>query len=236
MSNEMDDFATDDFQELLDSLSGLTVVPPNGGKRGGRKGSNIGADVLGITMLTELLKNHHVDFANPANIKTNFLYGVIDSNSVKTADQKSKGIKPSYGLSGILAIQIAQTSEKVVYLQQWKGNVVNGTLSFQKADSPYQLVVNPENGCKSFWKVNKKGEYFLFPFSSIVSFEDYLDAIVGNTELLVSFPNEEVSKLQGLAEILANVNINAVVNSNSVVDSDNEDDSEFEDEDEEEEV
>jgi hypothetical protein len=238
----MDNFANDngdqfdDFQDLLDSLDGLSI--PNGtGKRGGRKGNNIGADILGPTMLKDLLANHHVNLGNRAERKINYLYGVIDSASCTTAKNKSMGIPPStpngqYRQTGIQAISIAQTTEKVLYLQQWRGNVINGVLSFQRVKSPYELMTNPKDINKdtgkpitSFYKRVGK-ELIAFDFDSIVVFEDYLNAIIEVTELPVSFPNEEVSKLQGLSEILANVNL-----SNVVVSEDNSD--EFDDSEEE---
>ena len=237
-TNVDDDGSFDDFQELLDGIQLSPVVP---GKRGRGVTNNTGADVLGVPALKDLLTNHHVDFFGDSSkgIQPNSkpapytLYGIIDAKSVTRAEMKSQGIEPgiSHRQTGILAVSLAQDSEKVVFLQMWRGNIVNGVLSFTRvySKSTYKYVSNPD-GIKSFWKVDTNGKYTSFNFSELVFFKDYLNAIVTSLEVPVSFPVEEVSKMQGLSEILANVNVNTTKTNEVEVSSLLEDD---EDEDEE---
>lgn len=214
----VNDAENDEFQELLDNLPGLSPIVP--GKRGGgRKATNnTGCDVLGVKMLEELKSNHCVDLSKRENVKGNTLYGIIDRNSVARATQISRNIKPSYHQVGVLAFSIARNAEKVIFLQLWKGTIVNGVLSFQKVYSDrkdyilqgetYDLEGNPVN--ESFWRTDKNGDkYSFYEMGIFVSFEDYLNAIAEVEEVPVSFPNEEVNRLKGLSEILANVNLNA---------------------------
>jgi|SRR5665213_470029 len=245
MSNDFTavDDSTDEFQELLDSLPGLSPVVP--GKRGGgRKATNnTGADVLGIVMLNELRTNHHVNLFQKGNLKGNTLWGVIDQKSYDRANQVSRNIEPSYSQTGILAVSLAKTPDGTIFVQWWKATVVNNVLSFQKIlrkGADYQLCANSK-GQMGIWKMDattglpetkNNGDYFSFPYSTLVDFEDYLNALVEVTEVPVSFPNEEVSKLQGLSEILANVNLNSTDVSTDVVE-DEEDEVDIEEDDEE---
>jgi len=237
----MDNFANNDnsdgFQELLNSLPTLAPVVP--GKRGGgRKASNnIGADVLGVEMLKELRTNHHVNLFG-GDLKGNTLWGVVDQKSYDRAKQISMSIAPSYPQTGILSVSLTQTTEGNIVVQWWKATSINGVLSFRKfyrKGAEYALMKN-QKGDYGIWKIDSStgnpevknnGDYFSFPYGELVDFEDYLNSIVEVTELPVSFPDEEVSKLKGLSEILASVNIN------TVVDSTDDSDEEFEEEEDE---
>jgi hypothetical protein len=217
----------DEFQELLGSIFLSPVVP---GKRGGgRKATNnIGADDLGIAMLNTLRTQHHVNLFIDGNLKGNTLWGVIDQKSYDRAKQVSMNIIPSYSQTGILAVSLARTNEGVIFVQWWKATLVNSVLSFQKIlrkGAEYQLCAN-KKGQMGIWKMDattglpeekNNGEYFSFPYSTLVDFEVYLNALVVEGEFPVSFPNEEVSKLQGLTEILAHVNLNTEIPSTSDV-------------------
>jgi len=227
LNGDVDDF--DDFQELLD---GITINPVETGKRGRKSATNnIGADVLGVPMLEDLLTNYRIDFVgNPAkgiapthNLKDSAftLFGVIDAQSVRRAKMISRNIKPIYNQVGVLAVSLAKDQSGNVIFQWWKGTVVNNVLTFQKVFSPSKDFVyktNPQ-GIKNFWSVDKNGNYKVFPWSELVDFEVYLNAIVTETEVPVSFPSDEVSKLKGLSQILAGVN----TNSTSVVEVNNND-------------
>lgn len=219
----------DEFQELLDSLPGLSPVTP--GKRGGgRKATNnIGADVLGYKMLQELRTNHHVDLFQPGTLKGNTLWGIIDQKSFDRAKQVSMNIDPSYSQVGVLAVSLAKSDEGTIFVQWWKATLVKGVLTFQKIlrkGADYNLCANLK-GQMGLWKMdsttglpqekNENGDYISFPFNELVSFEVYLNAIVEITGAPVSFPNEEVSRLQNLSEILANVNLNTEVPNESSV-------------------
>jgi hypothetical protein len=240
MSNN---FAIDDeFQELLD---GLTIAPVVPGKRGGgRKATNnIGADVLGIVMLKELRLNYHVNLFDAQNLKGNTLWGVIDSKSFDRARQVSMNIEPSYSQVGILAISLSQNADKEIFVQWWKATVLNGILSFRKIDrkgEDYRLCQNL-SGQYGLWKMdsttglpqerNEKKDYISFPYSTLVDFEAYLNAVAKVAEVPVSFPDGEIENLKGLSEILANVNLNTEVPKNSTTDEDDSLEDEF-DEDE----
>ena len=229
-ADNADDF--DDFQELLD---GIALSPVVRGKRGGgRKATNnIGADILGIATLQELRKNHHVNLQNPANLKGNTLWGVIDQNSFNLATQNSMGIESSYKQQGVLAVSLTKSDGGKIVLQWWKATIINDILQFRKvfkSGEQYHLCKNPQ-GNYGLWKidastgtpvVNGSGSYTSFNLNTLVSFEEYLNAIVMATEVPVSFPNDEVSKLQGLSEILASVNLNHEVPDNSTTELDNE--------------
>lgn len=217
----------DGFQDLLESILLSPVIP---GKRGGgRKATNnIGADVLGISMLKDLRTNHHVNLFAAGNLKGNTLWGVIDQKSYDRANQVAMNITPSYPQTGVLAVSLAQTQDKDIVVQWWKATVVNGVLSFQKIlrkGAQYQLSKDSK-GNFGLWKIDAttglpetkaNGDYFSFAYSTLVDFEVYLNAIVEVTEVAVAFPNEEVSKLQGLSEILANVNLYAEIPNGSSV-------------------
>jgi len=206
----------DDFQELLD---GIQLNPVVSGKRGRKSATNnIGADILGLPMLTDLLTNHHVDFVgDPAKgiapkhkLSANTLYGVIDAQSVRRAKMISKNIKPSYNQVGVFAVSLAKDSTGAIAFQWWKGTVVNSVLTFQKVYSDskeFQLRTNPQ-GIQTFWNVDKNGTYKVFPFNELVDFEEYLNAIAVTAEVPVSFPVDEVSRLKNLSEILASINTN----------------------------
>lgn len=213
MSNNFtpDDDNIVDFQELLDSLPGLSseVSGKRGG--GGRKSTiNIGADDLGVTMLEDLVKNYKVDLLKKENIKANFLYGIIDRNSELRAGQRDKEAdKLSYRQTGVLAFSIARSASGNVFIQLWRGTIASGVLYFQKmfpAGKDYRYGTN-EKGLVSFWRTNKKGEKFSFgELGTFVDFEVYLNAIVEFAKVPVAFPDGEVAKMQNLSEILANVN------------------------------
>jgi hypothetical protein len=230
----------DDFQELLDGLPQLTPIA-RGKRGGGRKATNnIGADVLGVKTLDDLRNNHNVDLVRDG-IKVKFLYGLIDQPSYSRAVQIDRGIATSYPQVGAMGFSIEQSTSGEIFLQLWKGTTVNGVLSYQKTYSKskdYRYGANKE-GAVSFWRTNDKGEMYNFQeLGTIVVFEDYLNAIVTETELPVSFPEAEVSNLQGLAEILANVNVNTVVPvvMDSTMTLDSEEDEVEDDEEEEDEV
>src|ERR1017187_731389 len=192
------DDSDDEFQELLDSLPGLSPIVP--GKRGGgRKATNnTGADVLGVKALDEFRQNHVVDLTKKDNVFVNFLYGIVDQNSYSRAVQISRNIKPSYPQVGVLAMSIAKSSEGDIFLQLWKGTIVDGVLSFQKVYSKskdYKFGKN-KSGLNSFWRTDKNNEMYTFgELGVIVPFEEYLNAVVTTTEVPVSFPDEEVIKL-----------------------------------------
>ena len=249
MTNLSNNFAVaddndDEFQGLLEGILLSPVVP---GKRGGgRKATNnIGADVIGYKMLQELRTNNHVNLFQPGTIKGNTLWGVIDQKSFDRAKQVSMNIAPSYPQTGILAVSLALADDgKTVFVQWWKATVVKGVLSFQKVlrkGADYQLCANLK-GQMGLWKMdattglpqekNDNGDYFSFPYNELVDFEVYLNAIVNVEEVPVSFPDGEVSKLQNLSEILANVNVYTAVSSISevseVVDTEDEDEDEEE--------
>ena len=199
----------DDFQEMLDGIELSPILP---GKRGGgrKTTNNIGADVIGVRMLDDLRNNHNVDLTKKENLKGNFLYGVIDQNSYSRAVQISRSIKVSYPQVGVLAMSITQNSEGEIYLQLWKGTIVNSILTFQKVYSKskdYRIGKN-SNGQTSFWRTDNNGKTYSFSeLGTIVSFEDYLNSVVEVTELPVSFPSEEIDNLKNLSEILASVNL-----------------------------
>ena len=230
---------SDDFQDLLDNLPGLSPVVP--GKRGGgRKATNnIGADVLGIEMLKDLRTNHHVDLFQAGNLQGNVLWAVIDQKSFDRAKQISMNITPSYSQTGVLAVSLARNADGVIFIQWWKAVIVNSVLSFSKIlrkGAEYQLCKNPQ-GNTGIFKIDattglpetrNDGGYFSFPYSTLVSFEDYLNAIVEVTEVPVSFPSSEVDTLKGLSEILANVNLNASISTEVEVDFENSEDEEDE--------
>jgi hypothetical protein len=230
----MDDFTNgntddfDDFQELLDSLPELSAIPK--GKRGSKGAkNNIGASVLSYKLLRDFVEHRFVDLTKKENRKGNFLYGIIDNPSVSRAGQIAAGIKKlSYPHVGVLAMAISK-DEDGFFLVLWKGNIVDGVLSFEKTFSTtkeYRFGQNSE-GINSFWRRNKNGE--MLPFTelgTIVPFEEYLNAIVEETELPVSFPTEEISKLRGLSEVLANVNFNSNPQSSLIEDEDSENDDE----------
>jgi hypothetical protein len=230
MSNNFaDNDNIDDFQELLESLPGLTPIA-RGKRGGGRKATNnIGADILGVTMLDDLRKNHNVDLTKKENLKVKFLYGYIDQPSYSRAVQIDRGIKTSYPQVGVMAFSIAKSASGDVFLQLWKGIIVNGVLSFDKGYSKskdYKFGQNKE-GATSFWRTDDKGEMYSFSeLGTIVVFEDYLNAIVTEAEVPVSFPDAEVNNLQGLSEILAQVNLNSNDNEDNSLKVD-EDDNEF---------
>jgi hypothetical protein len=215
-SGNTDDF--DDFQDFLDNLPGLSAIPK--GKRGSKGAkNNIGASVLSYKLLRDFVEYRVVDLTKKENLKGNLLYGIIDTPSVSRAGQIAAGIKKlSYPHVGVLAMAIVKDEDGDIKLQLWKGNIVNGVLSFDKTfttSKEYRYCQNPE-GITSFWRKNKNGE--MLPFTelgTIVPFEEYLNAIVQEAEVPVSFPNDEVSKLRGLSEILANVNLNKEIPDNS---------------------
>jgi hypothetical protein len=233
MSNNFaDDDNIDDFQELLESLPGLTPIV-RGKRGGGRKATNnIGADILGVPMLDDLRKNHSVDLTKKENLKVKFLYGYIDQPSYSRAVQIDRGIKTSYPQVGVLAFSIAKSASGEVFLQLWKGITVNGVLSFDKTYSKtkdYKFGQNKE-GDTSFWRTDDKREMYSFSeLGTIVVFEDYLNAIVTEAEVPVSFPDAEVNNLQGLSEILAQVNLNSPTPTPVVedVEEDEDDDNEY---------
>lgn len=240
MSNDFTSDNTDEFDELLASLPGLSPIVP--GKRGGgRKATNnIGADDLGLSMLKTLRSDNHVDLFTAGNLKGNTLWGVIDQKSYDRANQVAMGITPSYSQTGILAVSLAKTNEGEIFVQWWKATLVNSVLSFQKVlrkGAQYLLGANSK-GQMGIWKIDatsglpevkNNGDYFSFPYSTLVDFEVYLNAIVEVHEVAVSFPNEEVSQLRGLAEILAQVNLNAIINEPVEVMTEEEDEEDEED-------
>jgi hypothetical protein len=230
----MDDFTVvgdndDDFQAILDNLPGLSPVVP--GKRGGgRKAiNNIGADTVGIEMLKVLRTDHHVDISKAENLKGRRLWGVIDQPSFDRARQISMNVEEdelSYSQKGVLAISLDINDAKEIFVKWWKGTIVNGVLSFRhvfRKGEDYKLCKDTK-GRYGLWKMDSttglprtknNGDYFSFPYSTLVNFEDYLNAIVEVTEVPVSFPEGEVTKLENLSEILANVNLNADVQNNN---------------------
>lgn len=237
MSNNFtpDEDGFDEFQELLNNLPGLSpVIPGKRGRGGGR--NNIGADVLGYKTLQELRTNYHVDLFEAGNLKGNTLWGIIDQKSFDRAKQISMSIEPSYSQVGVLAVSLARTDDGTIFVQWWKATVVKGVLSFSKVlrkGADYQLCANRE-GKLGLWKMdattglprekNEQGDYISFPFNELVDFEVYLNAIVELKEIPVTFPKEEVSKLQNLSDILANVNFNVEVPAEAAIELDDEND------------
>lgn len=213
----------DELQVFLDGLNCLSPVTP--GKRGGgRKATNnIGADTLGVDMLNALRNEFHVSLSKPGNLKGNTLWGVIDQKSYDRANQLARGIDPSYSQVGILAISLAPLPETSTFgkafVQWWKGTIVNDVLTFKKVffkGMNYVLDYDPSKKL-GLWKVDSATgkpilrsdgkTYFSFPLHTLVDFEAYLNTIVEVAEVPVSFPENEVAKLRGLSEILANVNV-----------------------------
>jgi hypothetical protein len=254
MSNMSNDFTVvddndDDFQELLNGIEIAPVVPGKSG--GGRSANNIGAEVLGRVMLAELRTNHHVNLST--DLASNTLWGVIDQKSFDRAQRIARKVEDKkYSQTGILAVSLVKAPEGefgIGVMQWWKATLVNGVLAFQKAyrkGADYQLCVNPQGGngiykidaktSKPSFTTDKNGNkyYIPFPYAELVSFEDYLNAVVTTTEAPVSFPEEEVSNLQGLSEILANVNLNSTVITNVEVETNSTQDANDIDEDEDE--
>ena len=213
-----DDDGMDEFQEILNGLSGLT--PIQSGKRGGgRKATNnIGADVLGMETLKDLRNNHRIDLSIAENLRGNTLWGVIDQQSFNRAKQISRNIKPSYSQAGIYAVSLAQNAEKAIFIQWWKATLVNGVLSFQKVfrDGEDFQLLKDKNGRPGLWKMDSttglpekktNGDYIPFRYNELVDFEVYLNALVVTLEVPVSFPESEINNLRGLSEILAGVNL-----------------------------
>jgi hypothetical protein len=219
----------DSFQELLEQLPGITKI--TAGKRGsGRKvTNNIGAHILGVKVLEDFRKNHAIDLSVPGNLIGNYLFGLIDNASFGLAKQLASKVEPSYKPTGILAVAIVQDENKDIVLGRWKGTIVNSTLTFKRVWSKgkdYRFGVNPD-GIYSFWRTDDNGK--MYPYiieGTLVNFDEFLNAIVDMEEIPVSFPDEDVSKMRGLAEILANVNVNFTTQS---TDADANADAEIED-------
>ena len=244
-SDDGDDDDTS-FQEMLNNLSGLAPVTPGKRGRGRKPTNNIGADVLGLPTLKELRSQYHVDLSKPGNLKGNTLWGVIDQKSYDRASQISRGMDPSYSQVGILAVSLALSNENTAFLQWWKGTIVEGVLTFKKADfkGANYILGKDAQGMYGLWRIDsttgtpftkKDGSYFSFPLHTLVNFEAYLDAVVSVTEVSVAFPEKDIPKLRGLAEILVNVNMTSEDTSEVLTEDTSSDVEDFEEEDYEEE-